>query len=91
MKNIDADADYVINTKFTDDKLSITQCKHACDEKDKCDFFMYLHETQQCDMWEFKRRSNLLQVGLTDDAIFCIKQGKLYIKNVLRTTDILSH
>ena len=76
-ENIEADADYVTKGDDTEEKVDIEKCKIECDNEAKCDFFMYLHENQQCDMWEFKRRSKVLQIGLTNDAIFCVKIGKL--------------
>ena len=79
IENINADADYVTKGEDIDKKVDIETCRKECENEEKCDFFMYLHENQQCDMWEFKRRSKLLQIGLTNDAIFCIKIGMLSV------------
>ena len=83
-KNVDADANYVMKVEVAEKKVSIEKCSVECDKEPTCDFFMYLHENQQCDMWNFKRRSNLLQIGLTDDAIFCIKHGNDINNNSIR-------
>ena len=54
-----------------------SKCRDACDTEkgDTCDFFMYHYRTRRCIMWHFVRPSRTLQVGLTKDAIFCLKKG----------------
>ena len=71
-ENMDADVDHLI----THENISIENCAKKCDDNPKCDFFVYLHLERQCDLLEFIRRSYVLQIGLTSDAIFCIKPSK---------------
>ena len=53
-----------------------SSCRDDCDKKDTCDFFMFNYHKHRCIMWRFIRPSKVLQVGLTKDAIFCMKQSK---------------
>ena len=66
------------NVQFLDESVGekASNCRDKCDRKTTCDFFMYSYRRKRCIMWYFVRPSRVLQVGLTLDAIFCIKQGK---------------
>ena len=67
----------------TEDGLKIKECKDKCDIEDQCDFFVYVHLRQQCDLLKFLRRSFVLEIGLTTDSIFCIKPSKFSFSEMM--------
>ena len=73
-------ANIFANVKYLEDKIVQTaaECRDNCDDwtgTDTCDFFMFHYRTRRCTMLNFVRPSRVLQIGLTKDAIFCIKAG----------------
>ena len=62
-----------VNFLETIKKTTVKDCTEICKKRKKCDFFVYMHFKMQCDLLEFKRRSFVVEIGLTSDAIFCIK------------------
>ena len=78
--NLNADVEHLA----THEDLSIEECKEKCSKKcngngkecadnDDCDLLEYHHSDKYCDLLQFKRRSFVLEIGLTSDAIFCMK------------------
>ena len=68
------------NVKYLEDEIveTDTECRDNCDawkRADTCDFFMFHYRTRRCTMLNFVRPSRVLQIGLTKDAIFCIRTG----------------
>ena len=70
--SMDADVKYL----GIDGQFNIQECKDKCHAEEKCDLFVYQHFDQQCDLLKLKRRSFVIEIGLTSDAIFCIKPSK---------------
>ena len=76
-RNLDADVKFL----KTFEKITIQDCGKECDgyengTEQHCDFFVYIHAKEQCDLLDFKRRSFVLQIGITSDSIFCMKPSK---------------
>ena len=72
------------NVKYLEDKVrqTATECRAECDKwrgPDTCDFFMFHYRTGRCTKLNFVRPSRVLQVGLTKDALFCMKKSKYSI------------
>ena len=75
--NLDADVKFL----KTIEKITIQDCVKECNRyedgpEQQCDFFVYIHSKEQCDLLDFKRRSFVLQIGITSDSIFCMKPSK---------------
>ena len=76
-------ANVFANVKYLGDEVdqTATKCQIDCDankggtDTETCDFFMYHYRTRRCTRLHFVRPSRVLQVGLTSDAIFCLKRG----------------
>ena len=66
---MEADVEFVTTIK----KKTVEYCTNICNKTKTCDFFVYMHFKRQCDLLQFKRRSFVAEIGLTSDAIFCIK------------------
>ena len=76
--NLDADVEFL----KTIEGKSIRYCSKECNKyegetEQKCDLFVYIHSKEQCDLLNFKRRSFVLQIGITSDSIFCMKPSKI--------------
>ena len=85
-KNLDADVEFLEGHEG----VTIEKCQEKCDKyedgiKQKCDLFVYIHSRMQCDLLDFKRRSFVLQIGITSDSIFCMKISKI----VFSSNDII--
>ena len=64
--NLDADVEFLKAIEGKSIQYCSTECnKYEGEKEQQCDLFVYIHSKEQCDLLNFKRRSFVLQIGIT--------------------------